>query len=226
MSEVARHLPLSQHETGDQSAVSSDWRPAIGMTLGLVTDLLESLAPEQWERESLCAGWRVRDVAGHLVWRMGSSLSSIVRDSARVVFREGVSPMRIIDVLSLRAAEAEPRELVRQLREIADARLGLHGRRSVHELSEVVVHGYDIAHALGRTLAIPSVTTGAVALSRALTAPMAIKAAIRDRTLVATDAKWSIGQGPELTASAEALILFLFRRSDEVPPAPGAPDAS
>ena len=31
-----------------------------------VADLLESLTSAEWDEPSLCRGWRVRDVAGHL----------------------------------------------------------------------------------------------------------------------------------------------------------------
>jgi hypothetical protein len=29
---------------------------------------LHTLAPEDWERPSLCEGWRVRDVVGHILY--------------------------------------------------------------------------------------------------------------------------------------------------------------
>ena len=29
---------------------------------------LHTLAPEDWEKPSLCAGWRVRDVVGHILY--------------------------------------------------------------------------------------------------------------------------------------------------------------
>ena len=31
-----------------------------------LADLLDSLGEQEWETPSLCAGWRVRDVAAHL----------------------------------------------------------------------------------------------------------------------------------------------------------------
>jgi len=31
-----------------------------------IADLLDGLSAEQWESPSLCAGWRVRDVAAHV----------------------------------------------------------------------------------------------------------------------------------------------------------------
>lgn len=217
MSDISRHLPLSQRGTGDESAATRDWRPLTGQSLHLVVDLLAGLPPADWEKSSLCAGWRVRDVAGHLVWRVGTSTPDLARSSARAVFRDRVGPSRLVDVMSARAAVAGPAELVAGLRGIADARLAHTGRRNLAELTEVIVHGYDIAHALGATIAFPPTATGAVALARTLVAPTPIKAVVRGRTLAATDAGWSVGRGPELAATAESLVLFLFGRSSEVP---------
>jgi hypothetical protein len=31
-----------------------------------IADMLDGLSAEQWESPSLCAGWRVRDVAAHV----------------------------------------------------------------------------------------------------------------------------------------------------------------
>lgn len=213
MDDFARHLPLSQRGERDEATVSSDWRPLIGGTLGTIADLLGSLPVEDWERASLCEGWRVRDVAGHLAWRVGSSTPHLVRTSARAVFREGVSPRRLVDTMARREAEAGPEQLVSRLRRIADDRLAHRGRRNVHELAEVVVHGYDIATALDRRLAFPPSVTGAVALARTVIAPLPVSAVTRARTLTATDAGWSVGRGPELGATAEAIILFLYGRT-------------
>src|SRR5690242_14314958 len=41
------------------------WAAVTRLRLRLA-DLLETLSPEDWEHPSLCTGWRVRDVAGHL----------------------------------------------------------------------------------------------------------------------------------------------------------------
>ena len=32
-----------------------------------LVNTLKSLTPQQWDAPSLCEGWRVRDVVGHLV---------------------------------------------------------------------------------------------------------------------------------------------------------------
>jgi uncharacterized protein (TIGR03083 family) len=213
MADFANYLPLSQRVQSDESGAGSDWREPLAATLNATADLLSTLSTEHWETPSMCGGWRVRDVAGHLVWRLGSSNRELV-SSVAGAFRSGhfVNPNRAIDSLSRAAAEAEPAELIGRIREIATAKACGSGRHGIAELSEAVVHGYDLAYPLGLTLPVAATASGAVALRRSLTAPTGIKAVLRGRTLVATDAGWRLGHGPKLEGTAEGLVLFLFGR--------------
>ena len=52
------------------------WSAVRSLRLG-IADVLESLDVQEWDAPSLCRGWRVRDVAGHVAvvttittWRM------------------------------------------------------------------------------------------------------------------------------------------------------------
>lgn len=65
---------------------------------------------------------------------------------------------------------------------------------------------------------VEPVTSGAVALARAVSAPLPIRAVIADRTLRASDAEWEFGRGPVLEGTARELVLFLYGRG----PLPGA----
>jgi uncharacterized protein (TIGR03083 family) len=212
MADLSRYLPLSQRPRGDESGANSNWRDYLVSTLTATADLLAGLTAEQWETPSLCKGWRVRDVAGHIVWRVGSSNRELVSTAARAYFGHFINPNRAIDVLSRAAAEAPPAELVAQIRQIAASKAAGHGRHGITELTEAVVHGLDLAHPLGLKLPIASTVSGAVALRQSLIAPTEIKAILRARTLVATDADWRVGRGPELLGTAEAHLLFLFGR--------------
>lgn len=66
--------------------------------------------------------------------------------------------------------------------------------------------------------AVASVTSGAVALAKAVSAPLPIRAVIRDRTLRASDAEWEFGHGKVLEGTARELVLFLYG----VGPLPGS----
>ena len=226
MAEFARLLPLSLRSVGNESGVNARWSGHLAATVTAIADLLAGLTPEQWETQSLCAGWRVRDVAGHLVWRLGSSRRELVGSAARAYLGHFVRPSRAIDVVSRAAATAEPAQLVARLREIAAARAA-SGRGGITELTEAVVHGLDVAHPLGLTLPVHATAGGAVALRRSLIAPTEIKAVLRTRRLVATDAEWSVGHGTPLRAPASGLILFLFGRGPlpaDTPPVQTPPE--
>lgn len=219
MADFAKYLPLSQRAAHDESGANSDWHGHLAVTLTATAGLLASLSPHQWDSPSQCAGWRVRDVAGHLVWRLGSSNRELFGSAAQAYFGHFVNPKRAIDVLSRAAAEAEPAELVARIRRIAAEKAAGHGRHGIAELTEAVVHGYDIAHPLGLRLPVAPTASGAVALRRSLIAPTEIKAVLKVRTLVATDADWRVGHGPALPGTAEEFLLFLFGRGG-LPPAP------
>jgi hypothetical protein len=76
MSEISRHLPLSQRAPAPEAAVTGAWSEQIADVLDRTADLLASLDADGWEAASMCDGWTVRDVAGHIVWRVGATRSS------------------------------------------------------------------------------------------------------------------------------------------------------
>jgi uncharacterized protein (TIGR03083 family) len=49
--------------------------------------LLERLTPVEWNTQSLCAEWRVRDVVGHLVSETTMSIPKLVKGAVRSGFR-------------------------------------------------------------------------------------------------------------------------------------------
>lgn len=198
---------------GDAAPVGSGrWDGRIGSILVQVSGMLEELTPEQWESPSLCEGWRVRDVAGHFVWRIGSSNAQMLRSGLRAYARHRVNPMMVIDELSRTAAEDSPRQLVQRIRRIAVDKFAGVGRTGTGELAECVVHAFDIANPLGFDLAIDGETTGAVAAARARLAPPLLRAVLSTRTLRARDAGWQVGHGPAIEGTAEAIVLFLYGR--------------
>jgi uncharacterized protein (TIGR03083 family) len=56
---------MSRDDGGTRMDRDEVWR-AIDGERGSLADLLDSLGDQEWETLSLCAGWRVRDVAAHL----------------------------------------------------------------------------------------------------------------------------------------------------------------
>lgn len=212
MPDFASYLPLGLGPKRDETAVSPRWNEEMASTLLSLVGLLEKLPNEAWESPSECEGWRVRDAVGHLVWRVGTPSRQLLASAARAWVHNGFSVDRAIDAESKLAARAEPAELLDRLRAIAADKRAKRGRTGVSELTEIVVHGFDITHPLGLTLDVSPTASGAVALRQALLAPLAVRAVLRWRSLVATDAGWSVGRGASLPGTAEEHILFLFGR--------------
>lgn len=188
------------------------WGSEIADILVQTAGLLEGLKPEQWNTPSLCPDWTVRDAAGHIVWRIGTSTRQMLAEGGRAYFGRHLNPMRVIDDLSNSQAQASPETLIREMRHIAALKLGGDGRTGLTELTEALVHGYDIAWPLGISLEIEPRVSAAVAARRQLTLPLQARHVVGNRTLVAIDADWRIGRGAEITGSAEAIVLFLFGR--------------
>ena len=197
--------------TSDTTA--SGWASDLDSVLSQVADLLASLPPADWRTQSLDTEWTVRDVAGHLIWRLGSPAGAMVKDGVRAVVGDGVKPADLIDAMSRKAAEAEPDQIVANLRAIAAEKAAGQGRTGVTELAEAIVHGYDLAVPLGRHLDIRPEATKAVADARMLLLTLPLSAVVKERTLAATDAGWSVGSGPAIKGTAQGVLLYLYGRS-------------
>jgi uncharacterized protein (TIGR03083 family) len=80
-------------------------------------DLLDDLSPEQWTTPSLCAGWTVRDLAGHMIMPVEVSIPKFLL----ALVRAGGSADRAVDLVSRKLAQRAPAEIVATLRAKADA---------------------------------------------------------------------------------------------------------
>src|SRR4051794_41857366 len=77
-----------------------------------VADLLEKLAPEQWDQPTLCAGWKVRDVVAHMIATGQTTPTSFVAGFAAAGFRFPVFAQRNVN----RRRNQPPAQLVAGLR--------------------------------------------------------------------------------------------------------------
>jgi hypothetical protein len=153
-------------------------------------DLLAGLTDRQWNASSLCGGWRIRDVAAHVI-------AYLDRLNAADVHRfSPCSPERIVDIMR---DHATPRGVGS----------GFGGRIA---LVECMIHQQDIRHPLNLPRAIPALRLH-VALEFATMAPL-IRGGwyTRGVRLIATDLDWSTGRGPEVRGPGEALLMAMARR--------------
>lgn len=213
MSDLSRHLPLSQRRGPDESGVTGDRRPETDAAVTLVLGVLESLAPDDWEAPTQRADWTVREIGAHLAWRLSTPRMTRIREYATLAASGPILPRDAVHALASRST-LDPGSIVALLR----SALTRTEKRPLADLAEIVIGGYDLARSTGHRVTFAAGSTCAVALARSLTAPTPIKAVIRSRTLVAVDAGWSVGYGTDLRSHAEDIVLFLVGRTTTAPP--------
>ena len=183
-------------------------------------ETLEALSPDEWLRPSLCAEWRVVDVAAHLAWApvLGAGAGAVA------MARYGFSMNRMIARSAIEWSSRGREAILDQLRDNARSGARPVGMPPVAALADAVVHGLDVRRPLGLPGQVPPASLAPLA-DFTLGTPWPMNAVVggsaRRRVagvrLVATDVAWAHGEGPEVRGSAEALLLLLFGRR----PGPG-----
>jgi uncharacterized protein (TIGR03083 family) len=196
--------------------LEDSWRAIAGLRLGLA-DLLEQLTAAQWEAASLCAGWRVRDVAAHVA--MAPQVPGVRVLLAEAVRARGRFHRLNHDVAVRHALSRPPSQLVAELREHATSRRlpAVTNYRNI--VLDVLVHGQDIAIPLRRELPVPR-DAAVAAATRAWTMgwPFWARRRLRGVRLVATDADWAAGDGDAVHGPIDALVLLLTGRTEAAAP--------
>jgi uncharacterized protein (TIGR03083 family) len=173
-------------------------------------DFLTGLTPEQWDAPTLCTGWRVRDVAAHVV-----SFEGMTPRELTARFLKGRLQMDRINGLGVGdLTDRSPEQLIALLRDNAEPRgmgAGFGGRVA---LTDNMIHQQDIRRPLGLARTIP-VERLCAALDFVRYSPT-IRGAWRVRgvRLIATDVDWSHGKGPEVRGPGEALLMVMAGRPD------------
>ncbi|MGW4350973.1 maleylpyruvate isomerase family mycothiol-dependent enzyme [Nocardia sp. NPDC004582] len=175
-----------------------------------IAALLEDLTPSEWETPSLCAGWRVREVAAHIALTPDPPpLALLLRTALRARDYN-----RMIDELTTRHAHRPTSELVREIRDNAASRRlpKLTNYRNI--LFDTIVHGQDIAIPLGRVLEVDPEAAAAGADTAAASGwPVWDRHRLDGIRLTATDVDWSHGTGSEITGPIVALLLLVTGRA-------------
>jgi uncharacterized protein (TIGR03083 family) len=175
-----------------------------------LADLLDQLTPEQWEHPSLCAGWRVRDVAAHL------TLAAL--SSSREVLGHAVAARGSFDRMMREASVARGQRPTEQI--TSDLR-GIVGSRRLaptttwrDPLLDVVVHAQDLSRPLGIRFDSPvEAQVEAAEWVWRRWFPFFTARRLRGFRLVADDADWARGSGVEVRGPVGALALVSTGRA-------------
>jgi uncharacterized protein (TIGR03083 family) len=185
----------------DAMAMARDERSAL-------VELLESLAPEQWDAPTLCERWRVREVIAHMFsYDELSTVGALGR-----LLRNGMSLDRANAAGLARYAGHTPEQLL----SIARSHLQPRGLTTMFggrvALADAMIHQQDIRRALGLPRPIPALRIATVLEFATTARPLRAAPRIAGLTLTATDVDWSSGTGPEVRGPAEPLLMAMVGR--------------
>lgn len=176
-----------------------------------IADVLEALSPTGWEEPTLCEGWTVRHLAGHLLQPM---LVGFGRFFLTSLHHRGNTDATV-DHLARSLARRRPAELVALLRrhagdEVDPPRVGPKG-----PFAETCIHLRDIARPLG--LEADARQDDWLELLGYLTSGRAVPALtppgrVDGLSLHAVDADWQHGDGPEVRGTLEAITMSVTGR--------------
>ncbi|MEV5647266.1 maleylpyruvate isomerase family mycothiol-dependent enzyme [Nocardia sp. NPDC052254] len=175
-----------------------------------VAEMLQNLPERDWDHTSLCDGWRVRDVAAHLVLSARPTIGWLLLNLARA---RGSLNRAIRDTAIRHADTRTGAQLLSELRATAGARATPAGTTPQDRLMDLLVHGQDIAIPLGIARTVPAAAARS-ALDRIwhTGAPFHARRKFDGYRLAATDIGWVAGAGPVIEGSATDVLLVLTGR--------------
>jgi uncharacterized protein (TIGR03083 family) len=185
------------------------WAAVERERLDLARDLA-AIGDAAWDAQSLCTQWRVRDVVGHLVWgERGVGLSAGLVG----MVKNGCSFNRFVAHAGITNGNADPATLLAEFEGNVSSRKHPPGAPAIAMLADTVCHAQDIRRPLDLEHHYPDEVLDAVAdLMKVAGYPFRAKKILSGISLVATDADWTTGQGPEASGPLEALVMVMAGR--------------
>jgi len=177
---------------------------------GELAAVLSGLSADDWDRPTLCAGWRVREVVAHITMPFRYSGPRFIFELARSRGRFNEMADR---VARRDAARMSPAELAGFVRSNTEYPWRPPGGGFEGALAHDVIHALDITVPLSLDLAVPEERLRRV-----------LPASVHDKTVMffgadlagiqfrARDLDWTLGAGPPLTGAAADLLLAMCGR--------------
>jgi uncharacterized protein (TIGR03083 family) len=169
---------------------------------------LSALGASEWNESSLCPGWRNRDVLAHVVSTAETTAGRFFVGMIRNGFR--------FHEMSANNAAALAGQSTEQLLDRLRAGISSHVKPPgpvASVLLEAVVHGEDVMHPLGKSIAHSDEgLVGALEFGKDAQSLVGCEKRIARLSLRATDVNWSTCQGPEVSGPATALLLAMCGR--------------
>jgi uncharacterized protein (TIGR03083 family) len=189
-----------------------------------IRNLVQQLTPEQWQADSRCEGWTVRDLVAHLLAWDDLLMYRTRWEHVRLFNRfmvlyvtSAASMARLNRRLVARGRQRSIDDLRHQLGrdDSPDLKWLFDGTNPGAHLAEYVIHRHDLARPLGLPCAAP--TERMIGALNGVTNLPGVRLRARwllvQRRWQAIDADWSRGRGPRINALAEEILLALAGRT-------------
>lgn len=191
------------------SATNAQLCAAIAAERQDLAQLLGELPISSWDTQTLCAGWRVRELVAHMTMPFRYSRSRFVAE----MIKSGGNFTRMADRCAREDATLGPAELVSSMTNNATFAWKPPGGGFEGALIHDVIHGLDFTVALGIDRRVPEDRVRI--LLDGITRPKSLKhfgADLRGVDLRATDIDWTFGTGTPVFGTAQDLALILCGR--------------
>lgn len=187
-----------------------------------LAELLRGLSDAEWDHDTLCAGWRVRDVVSHMVLGYTTPMLPMLGKVAKhgfnvpktsavesVAYGSAHSPAEILGLFETIPAQHVKKGISR----VIPAKEGL---------VDHVVHHQDIRRPLGMPRQVPEDRlVAALDAAPGISGFVGAKKRAAGLRLVATDVSWTHGDGPEVRGTGEAILLAITGRPAVLPEVEG-----
>ena len=177
----------------------------------LRTELIEQLAAlpvQRWDEPTLCERWQVRHVVAHLTLPEHMSFFTVVGSLARA----GFSLNRMIDQDAITKGSAPVPDVIEAYRDGIRRRTTPPTRTAEHLLLDLFTHAQDIRRPLGLPWSYQPEVLELVAGTAFADGRLKMAERAVGLRLVGIDTGWSVGTGPEVTGTTEALIMAMEQR--------------
>lgn len=181
------------------------------LRLRLCDDLSE-LTESDFAVKSWCEGWSVLDTLGHLVYLAELTRPRFFREFTASGFR----PDAMLEHHAKRLSAEGPKQLIERLREHAGGRFHVPLSPPTVIVGEVVVHANDMLRPLGRRFDVPGSDLLGVLEAYRRVGRIAFRTKRPEMHLVALDADWSYGEGPQRRGTCTDLVLLLANRQQVI----------
>lgn len=169
---------------------------------------LQSLSAARWDTPSLCDGWSVRDVLGHMTATAELTPAKFFTGLIGSGFKIG----QLQDKAIAEQNEGSPADTL--ARYAASVNSTKHPPGPIDSwLGEVLVHAEDIRRPLGLSHQYPADAIGQAAdFYRKSNLIIGGKRRAAGLTFTATDGDWSAGDGPEVSGPGISILLAITGR--------------